>query len=228
MLSSLKTLSLQKEFVAFIDAYSARTKGVALSLHTLESGLVRGLFNSSGKARQVRLKLSEIFPLLNERQRRMLAAAEARNYGRGGVSAIASITGMSRQTIYNGLRELGEHDDIHRVRKIGGGRKKLTDSLPEIVAVLEEIVDPSTRGHPESPLLWTCKSVRNIAENLADRGLSVSRQIAFWSTRNAHKNLGGKKHPARSRQAERTSFGLSFWCHKSSQRRFPWSYFTCR
>jgi transposase len=130
----------------------------------------------SEKARQVRLKLSEIFPLLNERQRRMLAAAEARNYGRGGVSAIASITGMSRQTIYNGLRELGEHDDIHRVRKIGGGRKKLTDSLPDIVAVLEEIVDPSTRGHPESPLLWTCKSVRNIAENLADRGLSVSRQ----------------------------------------------------
>ena len=94
----------------------------------------------SNDAKRLRLKLSELIPLLNERQRRILAAAEAKALGRGGVSTIAEITGISRQTIYDGMKELGDHSAPDRVRKTGGGRKKLTDIEPDIIRVLDEIV----------------------------------------------------------------------------------------
>ena len=110
----------------------------------------------SDSSKKLRLKLAALFPLLNERQRRVVAASEAAAIGRGGVSIVAEITGMSRQTIYDGLRELDDHEQPARVRRSGGGRKKLRDIDPSIVKVLEEIVDPTTRGDPESPLRWTC------------------------------------------------------------------------
>ena len=130
----------------------------------------------SNEARQLRLKLSTLHPLLNERQRRVLVATEARALGRGGVSLLAEITGMSRQTIYQGLKEIGDYSDLDRIRRAGGGRKKLSDVTPKIVDVLEEIVDPTSRGDPESPLRWTCKSVRNIAEAMVEKGFSIGRQ----------------------------------------------------
>lgn len=128
------------------------------------------------KAKQLRLKLSELFPLLNERQRRVLAAAEAKSYGKGGVTVVARITGLSRQTIYRGLEELGNFDEPARVRRAGGGRKKLTETMPAVLEALEQIVDPTSRGDPESPLRWTCKSVRKIVESLAAQGFSLGRQ----------------------------------------------------
>ena len=87
----------------------------------------------SDKAKTIRRKLAELFPLLNERQRRLVAAAEARDYGHGGVSIVAHVTGMSRQTIHRGMKELGQLDDIDRVRISGAGRKKIADTMPELL-----------------------------------------------------------------------------------------------
>jgi len=160
------------------------------------------------KAKRLRLKLASILPLLNERQRRVLVAAEAKAYGRGGVQTVALITGMSRQTIYSGLDDLGNLTNIHRVRKPGGGRKKLVEKNAELIDVLEELVDPMTRGDPESPLKWTCKSVRNLAENLCKKGHLIGRQSVAnilhdldYSLQSNRKTSEGKKdHPDRDEQ----------------------------
>lgn len=162
----------------------------------------------SNTLRQLRLKLSALLPLLNERQRRALAASEAKALGRGGVSAVSEITGMSRQTIYDGIRELGDHHSPDRVRKTGGGRKKLTVIEPDIVRVLEEIVGPTTRGDPESPLRWTCKSVRKISDALADKGFHIGRQsvanilheLDYSLQANRKTSEGKKDHPDRDKQ----------------------------
>jgi DNA-binding phage protein len=160
------------------------------------------------KAKTIRRKLAELFPLMNERQRRLVAAAEARDYGRGGVSVVAQVTGMSRQTIYRGLKELGQLDDIDRVRSSGAGRKKITDVMPKILDALEEIVGESTRGDPESPLRWTCKSVRKIAEVLQNQGFDVGRQsvanilhdLDYSLQANKKTSEGKDDHPDRDKQ----------------------------
>ena len=145
---------------------------------------------------------------MNERQRRVLVAAEAKDYGRGGVQAVALITGMSRQTIYHGLDDLGDHTDLHRVRKAGGGRKKLVEKNSGLIDLLEELVEPSTRGDPESSLRWTCKSVRKLAENMSEKGHSIGRQTVAnilheldYSLQANRKTSEGKKdHPDRDEQ----------------------------
>lgn len=147
-------------------------------------------------------------PLLNERQRRAIAASEAKAIGRGGVSIVAEITGMSRQTIYDGLKELDDIKEPDRVRRSGAGRKKLKDVDPSIVKVLEELVEPTSRGDPESPLRWTCKSVRKIAESLSDKGIFISRQTVAnilheldYSLQANRKTSEGKDdHPDRDQQ----------------------------
>src|SRR3972149_6764521 len=112
-------------------------------------------------------KLCLVMPLLNERQRRRLLAAEARTMGRGGISAVARASGVSRPSIHAGLRELKMAPEAlpspDRVRRPGGGRKRLTEADPGLVGALEALVDPGTRGDPMSPLRWTCKSVRGPA-----------------------------------------------------------------
>ena len=122
--------------------------------------------------------LGEIF---NERERRLWAAVEASQLGRGGISMVARATGLSRTTIYQGLEELGQGQakgglGRERVRAAGGGRKRLTEKDPQILAYLEQLVDPTTRGDPESPLRWTCKSTRQLAEALKRQGHPVGRQ----------------------------------------------------
>jgi transposase len=122
--------------------------------------------------------LGEIF---NERERRLWAAVEASQLGRGGISMVARATGLSRTTIYQGLEELGQGQakgglGRERVRAAGGGRKRLTEKDPQILAYLEQLVDPTTRGDPESPLRWTCKSTRQLAEALKQQGHRVGRQ----------------------------------------------------
>ena len=162
----------------------------------------------SDKAKKLRLKLAELFPLLNERQKRALAAAEAKAYGRGGVTVVAEITGLCRQTIYRGLAELGQFENIDRVRRTGAGRKKLTDKMPGILDAIEDIVDPSSRGDPESPLRWTCKSVRKIADALAKRHLVISHQsvarllyeLEYSLQANRKTSEGKADHPDRDQQ----------------------------
>jgi transposase len=173
--------------------------------------------------RQLRLKLSALLPLLNERQRRILAGSEARSLGRGGVSVVAEITGMSRQTIYDGIKELGSRRSAGRVRKIGGGRKKLTEIEPDIIRVLEEIVDPTTRGDPESPLRWTCKSVRKIADALADKGYPIGRQsvakilheLDYSLQANRKTSEGKKDHPDRDKQFQNINTTAKRFLRKS-------------
>src|SRR3972149_10619724 len=119
-------------------------------------------------------RLTEIFPFLNEKQRRVLAASEAKSFGRGGIQTVARISGISRQTIYNGLADLEEGNVSDRIRRPGGGRKKLREQSPELVKKIEEIIDEVTRGDPESLLRWTCKSVRNVEKSLEEAGYSAS------------------------------------------------------
>lgn len=119
--------------------------------------------------------------ILDERGRRLWAAVEAGQLGRGGVSAVAVATGLWRTTIYQGMEELGKDqagDGLRRqrVRASGGGRKRLSEKDPQILASLEKLVEPRTRGDPESPLRWICKSTRQLAEVLKQQGHSVGRQ----------------------------------------------------
>jgi hypothetical protein len=116
-----------------------------------------------------------IAPHLTEKQRRLLAGAAARALGRGGGARMARISGLSRPTVYTGVRELEERPDPHgRVRRPGGGPKRLVDRDPGLLAALDELLDPDTRGDPTSPLRWTCKSTRQLADALAAQGFQVS------------------------------------------------------
>jgi len=119
--------------------------------------------------------------IFDERSRRYWAAAEASELGRGGVSLVARATGLSRTTIYQGMEELRRGAGLEarvreHVRAAGGGRWRLTQKNPEIGRLLEQWVEPTTRGDPESPLRWTCKSTRQLAEALRRQGHTVGRQ----------------------------------------------------
>jgi len=161
-----------------------------------------------GRELALRTKLAEVLPFLNEKQRRVLAASEAKSYGRGGVQTVARITGISRQTIYSGLADLARGNVSDRIRRPGGGRKRLREQSPELVDKIEEIIDEGTRGDPESPLRWTCKSVRNVEKRLAETGFAVSyRTVARilneqeYSLQANRKTSEGKKdHPDRDQQ----------------------------
>ncbi len=125
---------------------------------------------------------------LDERQRRLLAAAEAKVLGHGGVSAVCVSTGVSRTTIMVGLGEIEAMQSIQGsqehtpkvpkgVRQSGGGRKKIESKDATLLPDLLSLVDSTTRGDPESPLRWTCKSLRNLANELKAKGHSVSHVV---------------------------------------------------
>src|SRR5256712_11781922 len=116
---------------------------------------------------------------LNERTRRLVAASEAMAIGWGGISAVSRATGLSRKAISQGIQELreGGAGNEERIRRKGGGRKKTVNKDPSLREDLERLVEPVTRGDPESPLRWTCKSVRQLAEELVRQGHQVSHQL---------------------------------------------------
>jgi transposase len=148
---------------------------------------------------------------LDERRRRLWAAAEARSCGHGGIAAVARATGISEATIRNGLRELegGERLERGRVRRPGGGRKRLVEKDPTLLADLERLVDGDSRGDPEQPLRWTAKSVRKLAAALRELGHRVSfrtvarllRELGYSLQANA-KTREGRQHPDRDAQFE--------------------------
>jgi hypothetical protein len=164
----------------------------------------------------VRRKYLSLDPLLDERLRRLWAAAEAREIGWGGVTAVALATGLSPTTISVGLRELqsgvamdGAGGVQHRVRRLGGGRKTLVEHDPLLLKDLEALVDPVTRGDPQSPLRWTCKSTRKLAEGLQQQGHRVGyRTVAGllgelgYSLQSNRKEREGASHPDRNAQFE--------------------------
>jgi hypothetical protein len=158
-------------------------------------------------------RFEALAPHFNERQRRLLLASEARELGRGGVTALANLTRAARSTIQAGLRELGREPSDEspaggRIRQAGGGRKRATVSDPALAAAIEALVDPDARGDPESPLRWTLKSTRNLAEVLSAQGHPTSsRTVAHvledelgFSLQANRKTVEGKQHPDRDAQ----------------------------
>ncbi len=148
-------------------------------------------------------------PELNERQRRLWAAAEARACGRGGIAAVARATGIGKSTVARGVAELGEGTRLEagRVRRVGAGRPRLTESDLTLLGDLERLVDPDTRGDPCSPLRWCSKSLQNIAGALMAAGHQISDRSAGKLLRGLgfrlHANVKtreGKDHPDRDAQ----------------------------
>jgi hypothetical protein len=164
----------------------------------------------------IREKFQVIRPVLSERARRLWAAAEARSLGRGGLSAVAAATGIARDTVRLGIRELGEPSSESqavlppsRVRHAGAGRKPLTSTDASLLADLRSLVEPTTRGDPRSPLCWTCKSTRRLADELRERGHQVSRTTVHellerlgYSLQSNRKTREGESHPDRNAQFE--------------------------
>ncbi len=166
------------------------------------------------KNKEVIINLQKKYELisyhLNERTRRIWAASEAKSCGHGGVAAISKVTGLSRTTIHVGMNELNCEEETlnpERVRRHGGGRKRLTEKDPTILTDLENILEPSVRGDPESALRWTCKSTRHLANELNKNGYRVSdRKICEllselgYSLQSNFKTNEGKDHPDRDNQ----------------------------
>jgi len=128
----------------------------------------------------LRRKLAAVLPLMNEKQRRVIAAAEAQSYGRGGIQTVARLTGMSRQTIYRGLEDLETGAVSQRIRGPGGGRKRLSEHQPDLVERLEALIEPGVRGDPQSALRWTTLSTRKLEAALQQDG----RQVSYHSVAN--------------------------------------------
>ena len=148
-------------------------------------------------------------PHLNERQRRLWLGAEARELGSGGVGIVAQAVGVAGDTVRRGRAELEEPAPLPypRSRKPGGGRKRAEAGDPTLVAALDKLVDPVTRGDPMSPLRWTSKSLRTLAKALQEQGHQVSEQIvrrllreAGYSLQGNAKTLEGGQHPDRDGQ----------------------------
>jgi transposase len=148
---------------------------------------------------------------LDERRRRLWAAAEARSCGYGGIAAVARATGISEGTIRRGLDELasGERLESGRVRRAGGGRRPLTETDPTLLEDLERLLEADTRGDPESPLRWTAKSVRQLAAALRELGhrvhfASVAKLLRAlgYSLQSNRKAKEGASHPDRDAQFE--------------------------
>src|SRR6266436_1716541 len=155
----------------------------------------------------IRERFSTVAPFLDERGRRLVAAAEAFAAGYGGIAAVALATGLAPSTIGRGLKELAQDEPSERVRRPGAGRKPALLKDPTLRADLEALVEPTTRGDPESPLRWTCKSVRRLAEALQQQGHRVSRTLvaellnaAGYSLQGNRKTKEGDSHPDRDAQ----------------------------
>ena len=159
----------------------------------------------------VRQRFAALEPVIDERTRRLLVAAESSAWGPGGISIVSQATGVSRQVIRQGLRELKETPvpPAGRIRRVGGGRKKSKEKDPSLVADLERLVEPLTRGDPESSLRWTCKSVRNLADELKRQGHQISYPVVAellhelgYSLQSNRKTKEGSTHPDRNQQFE--------------------------
>ena len=158
----------------------------------------------------VQAKYHALSPIMDERMRRRWAAAEAQSLGRGGITLVAEATGLSRTTIHSGLAELqsGPGDaEPARLRRPGAGRPRLSQHDPQLLRALEALLESSTRGDPQSPLLWTCKSTRNLAADLVRQGHQISHDSVSrlpdelgYSLQANRKTREGKDHPDRDAQ----------------------------
>jgi len=163
---------------------------------------------------RIQRKFRSLEPELDERRRRQWAAAEARDLGWGGVTAVARATGLSRTTITVGTDELTlpaeqRAAEATRVRHAGAGRRPLTETDPGLLAALEALIEPTARGDPQSPLRWTCKSIRRLAEELTRENhpvgaVTVAKLLreAGYSLQANRKTREGASYPDRNAQFE--------------------------
>jgi len=155
-------------------------------------------------------KYEIISPYLDEKTRRLWAATEAKSVGWGGVTMVANATNISPITIRAGLSDIKNADiPIDRVRRIGGGRKKITEKMPGLLEALDQLVDPVTRGDPESALRWTCKSSRILANELIKQGKQITQRTVCklladlnYSLQSNRKTEEGNQHIDRNAQFE--------------------------
>ena len=153
-------------------------------------------------------KLSDIWHLLDEKSRRLMAANEARSLGFGGITKVHNACGLSRKAIAKGIHEISEESAVlGRIRRKGAGRKQITVHNPNIITELEKLIDPDTRGDPESPLRWTCKSTRTLARQLTKQKNTISHEKVAqllrdlnYSLQSNRKTKEGTDHPDRDTQ----------------------------
>jgi hypothetical protein len=156
----------------------------------------------------LRRKFSGVWPLLDERGRRLMAASEALSLGYGGVSRIRRACGLSRKAIAKGMQEIADGDPMPgRIRRSGAGRKSIVERDPKLLMSLDRLIEPDTRGDPESPLRWICKSTRNLAAQLTRQKHSVSHEKVAqllrdqnYSLQSNRKTEEGADHPDRDAQ----------------------------
>lgn len=167
-------------------------------------------------SKSLKKKLASLLPYLNERQRRIAAALEARSLGYGGISKVSAVTGLSRTTLHRAIEEMDDpklRKEIHeeRIRALGGGRKKVFVQTPSLLRKLKSLVEPTTRGDPMSPLLWTSQSTRHLAKTLSIGKHSVSHRVVaemlgemHYSLQSNSKTLEeGSDRPGRDEQFHR-------------------------
>ena len=167
------------------------------------------LYFIMNKTLEIKSKFDQIKHSLNERSRRLWAASEASAISKGGIAIVCQATGIAKTTIYRGIAELqsGKTAPVGKIRKNGGGRKKLENIHIDLLSKIENLVSPETRGDPESPLLWTTKSTRNISNALKNDGISISHvkvasilKLIGYSLQSPRKINEGKSHPDRDQQ----------------------------
>jgi transposase len=164
---------------------------------------------------RIQAKYKVLEPVLNERSKRLWAAAEAVSYNRGGVAWVSKATGISHNTIDKGIREIQERrnngieQETGRIRAKGGGRKSAQEKEPDLLSKLRDLVEASTRGDPQSPLCWTNKSTYNLSCELGQQGYSISpgtiRKMLKeegYSLQSNRKTKEGKQNPDRNEQFE--------------------------
>ncbi len=167
----------------------------------------------SDTVEKIKVKYGYLRSYLDENVLRLWAAVEARSLGRGGITQVAEATSLSRTTIYVGMSELEsggpsvEERLPGKIRRVGGGRKKLKEKDPCLLQDLDELLEPATRGDPETPLRWTCKSTTKLAEELTARGHPVSQRTVCdllaelgYSLQSNRKAKEGSSHPDRDQQ----------------------------
>lgn len=167
--------------------------------------------NSLKEIESITRKYAALHDCLTEKGKRLWAAAESLSYGHGGVLLVSQATNIARSTIHRGIKEIqkGNTSTEKGVRKSGGGRKKLSEKQEKLMSSLDGLVEPTSRGDPETPLRWTCKSTRNLEKELQNQGYEVGyRTIAHllheleYSLQSNKKTLEGASHVDRNAQFE--------------------------
>lgn len=166
------------------------------------------MVTAADRQNEISRKFAQLAPMLDERQRRLWMAIEAREAGRGGITMVAQATGAARTTVTRGVDELDSSTtDSGRIRRAGAGRKRAETINPELTTALERLVDPDVRGDPESPLRWTIKSTRQLSATLSGQGHEASEWLvrrllhqAGYSLQAAVKQVEGTQHPDRDAQ----------------------------